>query len=129
MPSADTESMSLLDYAASQLGWHPDWPEVRPSVWHELPELADLEPVLSPTVAEVLPNRLEHTELHLSIFVPAPVEYDMVRKAPQVNYCGGCFQQFVATDAVTAANALRRHIEVEPCAHYVILAAKESHLY
>jgi hypothetical protein len=117
--AADIECMSLLDYAASQLGGHPDWPEVRPSVWHELPALADLDPVLSPTVAEALTNRLERTELHLSISVPAPLEYDMPHKAPQVNYCGGCFQRFVAMDAVTAANALRRHIEVELCAPYV----------
>jgi hypothetical protein len=28
----DTDGMSLLDYAGSQLGWHPDWPEARQSV-------------------------------------------------------------------------------------------------
>jgi len=67
--------MSLLDYAGSQLGWHPDWPEARPSVWHELPVLAEVETVAS---------RPECGELHLSIFVPAPVEHDMAAKAPPV---------------------------------------------
>jgi hypothetical protein len=104
--------MSLLDYAGSQLGWHPDWPEARPSVWHELPALAEVETVAS---------RPEYGELHLSIFIPPmPLEHDMAAKALHVNYCGGCFQRFEATDAVTAANALRHHIEAEPCAHYEV---------
>jgi hypothetical protein len=107
--------MSLLDYAGSQLGWHPDWPEARPSVWHELPALAEVETVAS---------RPEYGELHLSIFIPPmPVEHD---KAPYVNYCGGCFQRFEATDVVTAANALRHHIEAEPCAHYAVSLASST---
>jgi hypothetical protein len=110
--------MSLLDYAGSQLGWHPDWPEARPSVWHELPALADLAPA---------PSRPEYGELHLSIFIPPmPVEHDMAAKAPHVNYCCGCFRRFEATDAVTAANALRHHIEAEPCAHYAAPADQDT---
>jgi hypothetical protein len=105
--------MGLLDYACSQLGWHPDWPKARPSVWHELPVFADPDPA---------PSRPEYAELYLSIFIPAPVEHDMAAKAPQVNYCGGCFRRFEARAAVTAANALRHHIEAETCAHYAALA-------
>jgi hypothetical protein len=108
--------MSLLDYADSQLGWHPDWPEARPSMWHELPALAELDPA---------PSRPEYGELHLSIFIPPiPVEHEVAAKAPHVNYCGGCFQRFEATDAVTAANTLRHHILVESCAHYAVPAAE-----
>jgi hypothetical protein len=101
--------MSLLDYAGSQLGWHPDWPEARPSAWHELPALDGLASALSPAIAE----------LHLAISIPAPFEPDLASKSPRVNYCGGCFQRFEAMDAATAANALRHHIETESCAHYV----------
>jgi hypothetical protein len=114
----DTDGMSLLDYAGSLLGWHPDWPEACPSVWHELPALADLDPA---------PSRPEYGELHLSIFIPPmPVEHDLVGKALHVNYCGGCLQRFEATGAVTTANALRHHIEAEPCAHYAVSAPNQS---
>jgi hypothetical protein len=109
--------MSLLDYAGSVLGWHSDWPEARPSVWHELPLLAEVEAVTS---------RQEYAELRLGIFIPALVEHEMAAKAPHVNYCGGCFRRFEAIDAARAANALRHHIEVEPCAHYVALADQGS---
>jgi hypothetical protein len=71
---------------------------------------------------ETVASRPEYGELHLSIFVPEPVEHDMAAKAPHVNYCGECFRRFEATDAGTAANALRHHIEAEPCAHYAALA-------
>jgi hypothetical protein len=80
-------------------------------VWHELPALAE---------AETVASRPEYGELHLSIFIPAPVEHDMAAKTPHVNYCGGCFQRFEAMNAVTAANALRHHIEAKPCAHYAV---------
>jgi hypothetical protein len=114
--------MSLLDYAGSVFGWHSDWPEARPSVRDELAAFADLDPALSLSVAEAVTSRPEYGELHLSIFVPAPIERDMGRKAPHVDYCGGCFQRFEAADAVTAANALRHHIEAEPCRHYATVA-------
>jgi hypothetical protein len=116
----DTDGMRLLDYVGSVLGWHPDWLEARPSVWHELPAFADLAPALFPAVAEVeaVMSRPEHSEMQLGISIPAPVEHDVAANASHVNYCGGCFQRFEATDAVTAANALRHHIEAEPCAHY-----------
>jgi len=109
--------MSLLDYADSQLGWHPDWPEAGPSVWHELAEL-------SPAVAEVkaVTSHQEHADLHLGISIPEPVKHDMAGKVLHANCCGGCFQWFEATAAVTAANALRHHIEAEPCAHYAVPA-------
>ena len=81
-------------------------------MWHELPAFAEVETVAS---------RPEYGELHLSIFIPPmPVEHDMAAKASHVNYCGGCFQRFEATKAVTAANALRHHIEAGPCRHYAV---------
>jgi hypothetical protein len=118
----DTDGMSLLDYAGSVLGWHSHWPEVLPSAWDELAAFADFDPALSLSVAEAVTSRPEYGELQLSIFVPAPIE----RKARHVDYCGGCFQRFEATDAVTAAKALRHHIEAEPCAHYATAADQDA---
>jgi hypothetical protein len=124
----DTDGMSLLDYAASQFSWHQDWPEARPSVWHELPVLADFDPALPPVVSdvEVVTIRPEYAEMHLGIPVPMPVEHYMAAKAPHLNYCGGCFQRFEVTAAVTAASALRYHIEAEPCAHYSVTATQTT---
>jgi len=122
----DTDGMSLLDYAGSVLGWHSDWPEARPSAWDELAAFADFDPALSLSVDEAVTSRPEYGELHLSIFVPAPIQRDIGRKAPRVDYCGGCFQRFEGTDAVTAANALRHHIEAEPCAHYATAADQDA---
>ena len=44
--AADTDSMSLLDYAGSRLGRHLAWPEARPVLWCELPAPADLDPAV-----------------------------------------------------------------------------------
>jgi hypothetical protein len=35
-----------------------------------------------------------------------------------VEYCGGCFVRFVSPSRLDAAEALRRHIEQDPCKHY-----------
>jgi hypothetical protein len=117
--------MNLLDCAGFQLGWHPDWPEARLSIWHELPVLTDLNSAGVGT--ETIASCPEYGELHLSIFIPPmPVQHDLAAKAPHVNYCGGCFQCFEAMNAITAANTLHHHIEAEPCTHYEVPAAQAT---
>jgi hypothetical protein len=89
-----------------------------PKPGDELAPFADLDSALFLSVAEAVTSRPEYGKLHLSIFVPSPVERGMGCKAPHVDYCGGCFQRFEAADAVTAANALRHHIEADSCGCY-----------
>lgn len=86
----------LLDYAGEVFEWHEDWPEARPSTWNLLPDLDAL-------------RKRWRKKLKL------PREKKPV---VSVEYCGGCFARFASTDRAASANALREHIENDPCPHY-----------
>jgi len=86
----------VLGYAGEVLGWHEDWPEVRPSNWHLLPDLDALRKKWRKKL--VLPREKKR------------VEY--------LDICGECFRSFVSSDREESAKALRVHVVRTPCGGY-----------
>jgi hypothetical protein len=115
--------MSLLDYAGSQLGWHPDWPEARSSVWQELSRTR--RPRLGCCGGGDEPPGIRRAaSQHICHPCPASTTWRPRRQTSTTAAdASGVLSQ---RKGCTAANALRYHIEAEPCAHYAVPALNQS---
>jgi hypothetical protein len=117
---------SLLDEAGEVLpkhgfDWHEDWPKARPSAFPskgyayytlggEAHRYEYDETVTLPTPTPV--DELRATP------VPAKIKPWVKKTEPNLNVCGGCGERFTGPTAQASADALRQHIESDPCEHY-----------